>query len=302
MKSHTDLRLTRSECPMLWLSPANVNQLQELHDSIQKWYHDLPQCLEWKGSGIDSLIEPDFVVRHMRVLTRLEYLYLQLRLDRGYLILNLRLLSKCCHSMPHMNRRGMNDPDTPSVFDTIRIMASRCVKTAQSIIKIFWKPSGNGKDDILGDIYSSEKVDMIYSAALVLIAGRMIPYIVEESRHVLPPPKSLCVLGEQIRQADVMLRNCEENCNQCPDFGQRIRRSRAFLDFVNRQPIPFDNIAFPVTDEMLNIGRPVWANLYTRLGVDLQFEQSEEQFLADQIPGKQLLLCWVESLPIDFGR
>ncbi|KAJ5860307.1 chaperonin 10-like protein [Penicillium soppii] len=35
-----------------------------------------------------------------------------------------------------------------------------------------------------------------------------------------------------------MLRNCEEVCEQYPDFGRRIRRARAFLDVFNHDVVP----------------------------------------------------------------
>lgn len=297
MKLNTDLRLTRSDCPMPWVSTMDMNELLELDDSMHKWYHSLPKSLEWKGLGIGSLLETDVVVRRMRVLTRLGYLYLHLRLGRSFLILNLRLLCICCESMPHMDRHALNEFDRPQVFEIIRGRAIRCVEAAQSIIKTLWKPSGNGKDDNLGDITSSEKVDMIYSAALVLIAGRMVPYIVEQRDRAPNLARSVSTLIEQIRQADVMLRNCQENCNQSPDFGQRIQRSRAFLDLVRQQSISSGDIPYLVTDGMLTIGRPVWANLYARLRVNVRFE---DQVPADQVSGKRLLFSWVESLPIDF--
>jgi hypothetical protein len=37
-----------------------------------------------------------------------------------------------------------------------------------------------------------------------------------------------------------MLRNCEEVCEQYPDFGRRIRRARAFLDVVCRQSVMYE--------------------------------------------------------------
>lgn len=199
--------------------------------------------------------------------------------------------------MPHMDRHALNEFDRPQVFEIIRDRAIRCVEAAQSIIKTLWKPSGNGKDDNLGDITSSEKVDMIYSAALVLIAGRMVPYIVEQRDRAPNLARSVSTLIEQIRQADVMLRNCQENCNQSPDFGRCIQRSRAFLDLVRQQSISSGDIPYLVTDGMLTIGRPVWANLYARLRVNVRFE---DQVPADQVSGKRLLFSWVESLPIDF--
>jgi hypothetical protein len=182
------------------------------------------------------------------------------------------------------------------------------VNSAQTIIQILWKPSGNGKDDHLDDIWSSEKVDMIYSAALVLIAARSIPAITKlasspdaaessPSGHRVPDlTKSITALTTQISKANVMLRQCEDRCDLYPEFCQRISRARRFLDLAGLQShINHGAIPDIVSDGDLKITRSIWKSLYGRLFIDFTLDKD-----TDDSSGQSMLFCWLESLVIDF--
>ncbi|KAJ5860301.1 uncharacterized protein N7529_007611 [Penicillium soppii] len=291
-----DLRVVRPECPMKWLSSVDLRD-STLDTELSKWEASLPECLRWKGPDITSLTEEDPTIRRMCVFTHLRYMYFRLRQHRPYLILYTRLLHACeCKTRPHMSSREMDSAPTPMDLLIIRGCAVECLDEAQDIIKTLWAPSGNGQDDNLQAVTLSERVDYIYTAALVLIAARAIPFIVTGG-----VAHSVSTLTNMINQADIMLRSCEEACEQCPDFARRIQHARAFLSLLGRQSIgSHDGIICHISDVNLHISCSVWLNIYSRLGVEFsykKFPRSNEQSV-----GIDRIFGWAESLPSDFDE
>jgi len=287
-----DFRVNRPECPFEWVRTVDLRDLVEFDVKLLDWKKALPKCLQWHGPGIESLVENDAVIRRMCALLHLKYIYFRLRQHRPFLVLNMRLSYMCsCQPNPHMSAKEMYLPDMPIVLQNVRAGVVQCLSAAQDIIKSLWVPSGNGIDDHLQGFSSSERVDYLYTAVLVLLAARMFTFIVKDGLAT-----SVSTLTDQIRQADVMLRNCEEVCEQCPALGQRIRRARAFLDLVSRQSISLGNDDRPgfVSDGDLNILRSIWVSLYDRLNVKL------ESPVGLSSVGTRMLFCWMETLPIDF--
>ncbi|OQD89644.1 hypothetical protein PENANT_c002G01488 [Penicillium antarcticum] len=305
------LRLRIDVCPFRSLFTADLCDFFELDGKLLKWKEALPYNLHWDGTGVSLSMETDPAIRRLRVLIRLRYLSIRLRVFRPFLIFCLRLSHTCsCASNPShayapgphiLTGKDAGSVDSPAILGIVRDSTLKCLAAAQDIIKILTdlhgKGIGKGNDDILRITTSSyECLDYIYTSALILIACRAIPFTVKGASA----NKSVSSMNDQIRQADVLLRNYEESSQQTDELTGRTQRCREILDLLKGQigsgPMAQNPSLF--SDMRVSVGQHVWKRLYDRLG--LQEEGSfQEVSSSNSSAGRKNLFAWIESLPTD---
>ncbi|KAJ6158669.1 hypothetical protein N7485_011495 [Penicillium canescens] len=305
------LRLRIDICPFRSLFTADLCELFELDGKLLQWKEALPTNLHWDGTGISLSMESDFAIRRLRILIRLRYMFIRLRVFRPFLIFCLRLSHTCscasdtshaCASGPHiLVGKEAESVDSPAILGIVRDSTLKCLAAAQDIIKILTdlhgKGIGKGNDDTLRITTSSyECLDYIYTSALILIACLAIPFIVKGGGA----SKSASSMNEQLRQADILLRNYEESSHQTDELSGRTRRCREVLDLLKSQ-IGSGTVAQSPTlfsDVRISVGQHVWKRLYDRLG--LQEEASSKEALSsNNSTGRKNFFAWLESLPTD---
>jgi hypothetical protein len=297
------LRLRIDVCPFRSLFTADLCDLFELDGKLLQWKEALPPNLHWDGTGITLSMESDFAIRRLRILIRLRYMFIRLRVFRPFLIFCLRLSHTCpCASGPHiLAGKEADSVDSPAILGIVRDSTLKCLAAAQDIIKtltdLHGKGIGKGNDDTLRITTSSyECLDYIYTSALILIACLAIPLILKGGGT----SKSASSMNEQLRQADVLLRNYEESSQQTDELSGRTRRCREVLDLLKGQ-IGNGIVAQSPTlfsDMRISVGQHVWKRLYDRLG--LQEEASSKEALSSNNgTGRKNFFAWLESLPTD---
>ncbi|KAJ5767161.1 uncharacterized protein N7511_004777 [Penicillium nucicola] len=297
------LRLRIDVCPFRSLFTADLCDFFELDGKLLEWKEVLPSVLHWDGTNIGLLMENDAVIRRVRVLMRLRYLSIRLRVFRPFLIFCLRLSHTCsCASGPHiLTGKEAESVDSPAILGIVRDSTLKCLAAAQDIIKILTvvhgKGAGKGNDDTLRITTSSyECLDYIFTSALILIACRAIPFIAKGAGA----NKYISSMNEQIRHADVLLRNYEESSQQTDQLTNRIQRCREVLDLLKGQIESGLGVQNPTvfSDARVSVGQHVWKRLYDRLGLqeEISFQEASS---SHSTTGRKNYFAWVESLPTD---
>jgi hypothetical protein len=304
------LRLRLDVCPFRSLFTADLCDFFELDGKLLRWKEALPTNLHWDGTGIALSIESDHVIRRIRILIRLRYMFIRLRVFRPFLIFCLRLSHTCSCASDHANAHARgphivagkeaDSVDSPAILGIVRDSTLKCLAAAQDIIKtltdLHGRGTGKGNDDSLRITTSSyECLDYIYTSSLILIACRAIPFILKGGGAT----KSASNLSEQLRQADVLLRNYEESSQQTEELTGRTRRCREVLDLLKSQIGSGVMVQSPslFSDMRVSAGQHFWKRLYDRLG--LQEETSFKEETLSSNAGRKNLFAWLESLPID---
>ncbi|KAJ5490012.1 hypothetical protein N7453_010837 [Penicillium expansum] len=225
-----DLRLTRMECPIKWLSIVELRDFQELNLNLSSWKNGLPKFLGWKESSIDLTLEEDPIIRRMCLVTHVRYTYFLLRHYRPFFILCLRLSRACnCEMAPHMPGKNMTALDMNPHLALVHNAAMKCIIAAQDIVKTLCASFAlENEDDSM-----FEQLDYLYAASLVLIASRSSPLSLVQRGESGGMTRSATAMQSQVRQVEALLRNYEECCGMVPKLGRRIGRSRAMLDLLS---------------------------------------------------------------------
>ncbi|KAJ5494239.1 transcriptional regulator family: Fungal Specific TF [Penicillium fimorum] len=291
-----DLRVTRIECPIKWLSVVDLRGFQELNEKLSSWKNGLPSCLEWKGSGIDFTMTKDPLIRCMSVLAYLRFVYFRLRQYRPFFILTMRLSQSCaCEMSPHITGKDIDSVDASPFLGLVFYSAVKCLNAAQEIVKTLGASHAHARDESA----KCEHLEYLYAAAAILIAARAVPGVMNGTGPGMAATaaitKSVTTMTEELREVDTLMRNFEESCEQAPKLKCRIQRVRAALDQIRLQSVSSDGL---VTDNNLHFESVVWQKIYDRLGLDLPFERFR---LAPGsiVSGRRMTLGWIESLPVD---
>lgn len=297
-----DLRVTRMECPIKWLSIVDLSGFQELNEKLSSWKNGLPKCLEWTSPAINFTMNKDLVARRMCLLAHVRFVYFRLRQYRPFFILSLRLSQNCaCETSPHLTGRDIDSMDASPVLGLVYYSAVKCLTAAQDIVKTLKASYANTKNEHA----KCEMLECLYAAALILIAARTVPLVMNCTLRGISattiPAKSLTTMGEELRGIDVLLRNYQESCEQAPKLQQRIERSRAVIDHIRLQSVSCEGI---VTDSKIKFEPAVWGRIYDRLGIELPFEMFPEHRRPDGsvVSGRRKTLAWLESLPMDLAN
>lgn len=292
-----ELRLTRIECPMKWLSVVDLSSFQELNRNLSSWNKGLPGFLEWKESSIDLAMEKNPIIRHMCLLTHLRYIYFRLRQYRPFFILALRLSHACqCELAPHAPGKNLDSVNADPLLALIHFNAMKCITAAQDIVKTLSASFAKENDDNV----KFEHLDYIYAAALVLIGALGIAQQVANGETT----RSATTMVEQFRRAENLLRNYEECCELAPKLKERIGRCRSNLDLLQCQSDPGSvKRARIVSDDAIRFSPEVWFKIYDRIGVDFSVERASEQgkCASSVVPGRRMTFGWLESLPFDMN-
>jgi hypothetical protein len=283
VRFENDLRLTRSECPMKWLSTVDPQDYVQLDQDLANWEKSLPEYLRWKAG---DLMESDRTICRLNLQVHVQYVHFRLRQHRPYLILAFRLSSQCaCEDSPHLSNKER--PLGPNiVLGIIRDGAVQCLTAAQDIVKTYWS-FFEGPNNHNPQVLLSETVDCLYTAGLILIAARCISWLTNGAAH-----RSLSVLTEEIRQVDVLLRSCEQDSKETSLF-ERVRRCRGIIHLVSSQALASDGT---ISDQDIPLKESVWLSLYQRLALVIPFNFSDPH--ATQV-GRRMHFGWLESLPVD---
>ncbi|KAJ5827192.1 transcriptional regulator family: Fungal Specific TF [Penicillium robsamsonii] len=291
-----DLRVTRMECPIKWLSVVDLRGFQELNEKLSSWKNGLPNCLEWKGPGIDFTMEKDPLIRCMSVLAHLRFVYFRLRQYRPFFILTLRLSQSCaCEMSPHITGKDIDSVDASPFLGLVFYSAVKCLNAAQEIVKTISASHAHARDEHA----KCEHLEYLYAAAAILIAARAVPGVMNGTGPGMfttaPITKSITTMVEELRTIDTLLRNFQESCEQAPKLRARIERVRAALEHIKLQSVSSDGL---IMDNNLRFRSTVWQKIYDRLGLDLPFERFR---LApgSVVSGRRMTLGWIESLPVD---
>ncbi|KAF4767016.1 hypothetical protein HAV15_009541 [Penicillium sp. str.  len=263
------LRVTRMECPIKRLSIVDLSGFQELDEKLSSWKNSLPKCLEWTGHGIDLTMKKDPVARRMYLLTHLRFIYFRLRQYRPFFILSLRLSQNCaCETSPHLTGTDIDSINASPFFGLVYYSAVKCVTAAQDIVKTLDASYANMKSEH----DKCELLEYLYAAALILIAGRKVPLVMNGTLRGISATtitaRSLTTMLEELGGIDILLRNYEESCEQAPKLKVRIQRSRAVLDYLNLQSVSCEGM---LTDSEIKFEPAVWHRIYDRFGIDPPF-------------------------------
>ncbi|OQD63476.1 hypothetical protein PENPOL_c009G00707 [Penicillium polonicum] len=299
-----DLRATRMECPIKWLSIVDLSGFQDLNEKLSSWKNGLPKCLQWTGHGIDSTMKKDLVVRRMCVLAHVRFVYFRLRQYRPFFILSLRLSQNCAcetspHLTPHLTERDIDSMDASPVLGLVYYSAVKCLTAAQDIVKTLNASYANMENEHA----KCELLEYLYAAAMILIAARTVPLVMNggTARGIPVTPikaRSLTTMTEQLSGIDILLRNYQESCDQAPKLRKRIERSRAVIDHLTLQSASCDGIP---TDSEMKFKPVVWGRIYGRLGIDLPFATFPDHPRpgGSVVSGRRKTLGWLESLSAD---
>lgn len=289
------LRAKRAECPMKWLSTAELCGFYEMHGNLTRWREELHESLKWNGPGI-GLEMKDPLIRRMCVLAHMRFVYFRLRQYRPFFILTLRLSLSCvCKSGPHISFKNIDDPESHPAFGTIYYSATKCLSAAQDIVKttrsVFEKE--------MDELSNSEFLDYLYAAALILIAARAAPFLAKGTMSGISASstisKSFTTMTNNIQHVDRILRMYEENCEQSPELKHRIECARSALSSIGLQCLSSGHV---ISDKNLNFAPIVWQSIYSRIGVEVLFKKypNDANVL---VRGRESTFGWLESLPFD---
>jgi hypothetical protein len=291
-----DLRVTRKECPMKWLSIVDLCDFQDLQRKLSSWKRGLPACFEWKESEIDLGMEKNPQIRRMRLILHLRHLYFLLREYRPFFILNLRLSTACtCEMTPHVPGENVHAVNAEPILALVHSNAIKCITAAQMIVKTLSGSFVKEHDDDA----KCENLEYLHAAALVLVAALGMSH--RSAQHG-DTTRSATTLVEQFRQAEKLMRNYEECCVMAPKLKQRIRRCRDFLGVLEYQSNPGSSKhARIIMDDSLRFDPIVWRRIYDRLDLDIPFERFPKPSLpsGSTAIGRRLTFGWLESLPVD---
>ncbi|KAJ6180598.1 hypothetical protein N7519_011059 [Penicillium mononematosum] len=296
-----DLRVTRMECPVKWLSIVDLRGFQELNEKLSSWNNGLPKCLEWKDAGIDFTMKKDPLIRQMCVLAHLRYVYFRLRQHRPFFILTLRLSQTCaCEMSPHITGKDIDSMGASPFLGMVYYSAVKCLTAAQDIVKTL--AASNAK--AAGEHAKGDHLEYLYAAALILIAARMVPFVMNGTQRGLSAAanvaKSVKTMTEELKQIDILLRQYQESCEQAPKLQRRIERSRSVLGQIKLQSESVSSSGI-ATDNELRFEPVVWRRIYDRLGLDVPFGRFPQQGPpgSSVVTGRRNTLGWLESLPVD---
>lgn len=294
-----DLRVTRMECPIKWLSIVDLHGFQELNEKLSSWNNGLPKCLEWKGLGIDFTMKKDPLVRRMCVLAHLQFVYFRLRQYRPFFILTLRLSQTCaCEITPHITSRDIDLVDASPVLGMVYYGAVKCLIAAQEIVKTLYASFFKAANETA----KGEQLEYLYAAALILIAARSVPFVMNGTPRgistAVSTAKTVTTMIEELRQIDNLLRIYQESSEQAPKLERRIQRSRATIDLINLQSVSVDGV---VMDSDIRLEPVIWHRIYDRLGLDVPFARFPQRGSSSSTgaAGRRKTLAWLESLPVD---
>ncbi|OQE05352.1 hypothetical protein PENVUL_c025G05508 [Penicillium vulpinum] len=291
-----DLRVTRMECPIKWLSIVDLRGFQELNEKLSSWKDGLPKILEWRGHGIDFTMQKDLVIRRMCLLAHMRFMYFRLRQHRPFFILSLRLSQMCaCETSPHLTSKGVDSVDASPVLGLVYYSAIKCLTAAQDIVKCLCASFADAGDEDA----KCEQLEYLYAAGTILIAARTAPLLVNGTWYGLPSAaataKSLTTMTEELKEIDILLRNYQGSCQQAPKLKRRIERVRVVLDQLSLQSVSSSGI---VTDNEITFEPVIWNRIYDRLRLDVPFERFPGNSQSGVV-GRRKTLGWLESLPID---
>lgn len=137
--------------------------------------------------------EDPTLVRRMRTLLRLRYLYICLRMYRPLLILGLSMSQDCPCTMdkePHLDENEAFSLDAPSCLGAIRECAIKRVAAAEQLHALLrdWVERLSSKRAFDGACSAVENLQYFYACGLVFIAARMTPFVINAMG-----PKNGCV-------------------------------------------------------------------------------------------------------------
>ncbi|KAJ5135730.1 transcriptional regulator family: Fungal Specific TF [Penicillium bovifimosum] len=291
-----DLRVTRNECPMKWLSIVDLSDFQDLQRKLSSWERGLPACFEWKESEIELGMEKNPQIRRMRLIIHLRHLYFLLREYRPFFILNLRLSIECnCELAPHVPGVHLHAVNAEPILALLHSNAIKCITAAQMIVKALAGSFVKEHDDDA----KCENLGYLHAAALVLVAALGMWQRLTQHGNT---SRSATTLVEQFRQAEKLMRNYEECCVMAPKLKQRIRRCRDFLGVLESQSNPGSSRqARIIMDDSLRFDPLVWRRIYDRLGLETPFWRFPDPPLpsGSTVVGRRLTFGWLESLPVD---
>ncbi|KAF9243043.1 transcriptional regulator family: Fungal Specific TF [Penicillium roqueforti] len=297
-----DLRVTRMECPIKWLSIVDLRGFQGLNERLSSWKNGLPNCLEWRGPDIECAMQKDLLIRRMSLLAHVRFVYFRLRQYRPFFILSLRLSQTCaCETSPHITGKDIDSVDASPVLGLVYYSAVKCLSAAQDIVKTLSVSFTTTADEYA----KCEQLEYLYAAALILIAARTVPLVLNGTPRGISAvsaaattAKSFTAMTEELKEIDVLLRNYQESCRQAPKLEQRIARSRDVLDQIKLQSESSNGI---VTDSDIRLEPVIWNRIYDRLGLNVPFQRFSEPHCpaGSAISGRRKTLAWLESLPVD---
>ena len=294
-----NLRVTRMECPIKSLFIVDWPGFHELDEKLSSWKNGLPKCLEWRGPGINFTMKKDPVARQMCLLAHVRYVYFRLRQYRPFFIWSLRLSQNCaCETSPHLTGTDIDSMDASPALGLVYYSAVKCLTTAQDIVKTLNASYANMQNEHA----KSELLEYLYAAALILIAARTVPLMMNGTARGISATtitaRSLTTMSEELREIDTLLRKYQENCEQAPKLKLRIERSRAVIDYLKLQSVSCQGI---LADNEIKFEPVVWSRVYDRLGIEPPFAMflGHNQTDGSVVSGRRKTYAWLESQPID---
>lgn len=293
-----NLRVTRMECPIKWLSIMDLRDFQELNRNLSSWKNGLPELLRWNESSIGSAMENDPIIRRMSLVTRMRYTYFRLRQYRPFFVLSLRLSYSCnCEMAPHVLGKNVESVNVDPLLSLVESGAVKCIAAAQDIVKTLTASFHRESEEAS----MCEYTDYLYASALILIASPSSPISWVQRVEATGMTRS-ATLKSQFRQAKVLLRKYQECCEMIPKLKRRIARSRAFLDTLANTSVPASaSGASVISDNDLRLQGFIWHQMYDRLGLEVPFKRFSPD-CAGTVLGRRLTFGWVESIPVDLDK
>ncbi|KAJ5939759.1 hypothetical protein N7466_002893 [Penicillium verhagenii] len=278
-----DLRLSNSQCALEKIKGMDTRDLMDIEEELISWDTSLPIFLKY-----DSLpTGTDVLIGSLRTRLRLRFLYFKLRLYRPLLIIGAALCGGCAsdecvqrEQVPHMNYQNGYGKNGPSRLGIVRDAAIKCLQIAVSLAELLRE----SKESTSSKLSPCEYLHYLYACALVLIAGRELPFTEKEevlNQHTL----AFGSIRSLIEDSEKDIRSLPENVSLL------FRKCSEVVTKLDQHVCP---PKMPRSIDELGFEKSAWQKLYARLN-----QEPPPPKATGNGPRPPFLLGWYESLPTD---
>ncbi|KAJ5587609.1 uncharacterized protein N7459_003374 [Penicillium hispanicum] len=301
MDVETEFRITKTGCPLEQMHDADLDDVRKVDKTLISWKAALPGFLQEKNMG-DYGNDQNPIIHRLRLSLQLRHLYIRLRLYRPLLIQAFSLSLRCECTSPgeaHMTGREYASLDAPLLLGLIRDASFKCLDAAHGIIKMLWRYMGNSRSEgCCGNASAArENLDHLYASGLVLIAARMIPFLMDRGKG---RSDSIKYINAQLNVLHLLFRKFEQSSRQNQDMHMQFNRCTTALMRLSEAAGDANNPGIISGD--VGLDPDAWSRLYVRIKVQLPSQTSTDSPVSPWSPSPtnaSMLFGWLESLPVD---
>ncbi|KAJ5946358.1 hypothetical protein N7454_003197 [Penicillium verhagenii] len=278
-----DLRLSNSQCALEKIKGMDTRDLMDIEEELINWDKSLPIFLKYDSPPTGT----DLLIGSLRTRLRLRFLYFKLRLYRPLLIIGVALCGGCAsdecvqrEQVPHMNYHNGYGRNGPSRLGIVRDASIKCLQIAVSLAELLRE----SKESTSAKLSPCEYLHYLYACALVLIAGRELPFTAKEevlNQHTL----AFGSIRSLIEDSEGDMRSLPESVrllfSKCSEVVTKLNRYLCPPKILRS----IDALGFETS---------AWQKLYARLN-----QEPPPPRATGNGPQPPFLLGWYESLPTD---